>query len=62
MLSLDKKIERGDKKIDIALKKLQDIADLKVADRMSVKEFNKKVQALNYSRKLHKYTNMGQGF
>lgn len=58
-VTLEQKIQRGEKNLNEAMKKLQDIADFKVADWMSVKEFNKKVQALNYSRKLHKYTNMG---
>jgi hypothetical protein len=44
--------------LDEALEKLDEIVEFKVADRLSVKEFNKKVQALNYMRKLHKYANM----
>ena len=57
-----KKIERGEKRLDNALGRLQEIAEFKVADWMGVKEFNKKVQALNYSRKLHKYAHMGEGY
>ena len=57
-ITIEQKIERGDRRLDEALEKLDEIVEFKVADRLSVKEFNKKVQALNYMRKLHKYANM----
>jgi hypothetical protein len=59
-MTIDQKIESCDKRIDEALEKLQSIAEFKVADRITVKDFNRKVQALNYCRKLHKYGNMGE--
>ncbi len=57
-ITIEQKIERGDRRLDEALERLDEIEEFKVADRLSVKEFNKKVQALNYMRKLHKYANM----
>jgi len=40
VISIEKKIERGDKRLDEAMEKLSTIAEFKVADWMSVKEFN----------------------
>jgi len=44
--------------INKALDRLQAIAELRVVDRVGAKEFNQKIQALNYNKKLHKYANM----
>lgn len=60
MVSIDKKIERGTKRIDQAIGKLKAISEFKVGDKLSVKEFNQKVQALNHQKKLHKYANMSE--
>ncbi len=59
-MSIEDKIEKRDKKIEDALKKLDSIEEFKVADWLSVKEFNKKVQALSFNKKRHKYANMGE--
>ncbi len=48
VVSIDKKIERGTKRIDEAINKLKAISEFKVGDKLSVKEFNQKVQALNH--------------
>ncbi len=60
VISIESKLEKSNKKIDEALKKLDVIEEYKVADWLSVKDFNKKVQALNLNRKKHKYLNMGE--
>jgi hypothetical protein len=39
-MSIEEKIEKRDKKIKEALKKLDSIEEFKVADWLSVKEFN----------------------
>ena len=58
MISIEEKVEHNEKSLGKALERLQAIAELRIVDRVGAKEFNQKIQALNYNKKVHKYANM----